>query len=145
MHIYTKLAVEICKEFEQFYPKVYICPARKPTIGWGHVILPGENLTEISIDKGIELLVNDMSKAKDAINQLVTVPLSQMQFDALVSFVFNVGRGNFATSTMLKLINAGKYLEASKQFERWVNGGGKRLPGLVTRRQFERVIFLAGC
>ena len=82
-----------------------------------------------------------MDNAEAAINGRVTVPLTQPQFDALVSFVFNVGAGAFRKSTLLKKLNAGDYAEATAEFPRWVKGGGKTLPGLVVRRAAEMLLF----
>jgi lysozyme len=72
----------------------------------------------------------------------VHVPLTQNQFDALVSFVFNLGVGNFRTSTLLKKLNAGDNDGAAQEFGRWIHAGGKALPGLVRRREAERALFL---
>jgi lysozyme len=89
------------------------------TIGVGHT---GPEVVEelvITKEKAHELFRKDVAWAEDAVN-LVKVPLTQNQFDALVSFVFNVGAGAWKRSTMLKLLNAGDYVGASKQFDRWV-------------------------
>ncbi len=77
-----------------------------------------------------------------AVNRLVTVPLTQNQFDALISFVFNLGIGNFRTSTLLKKLNAGDYTGAAKEFPPWVRADGKQLPGLIKRRDAEKALFL---
>lgn len=79
-----------------------------------------------------------------AVSRYVQVPLSQKQFDALVDFAYNAGAQSLRTSTLLRLLNAGDYAAAAEQFGRWVNGGGKRLPGLVRRREAEKQLFLAG-
>lgn len=83
----------------------------------------------------------DVGIAEDAINAAVLVPLSQPQFDALVSFTFNVGTHAFKTSTLLKLLNARDYDGSAKEFARWTKGGGKELPVLVARRKRERALF----
>lgn len=98
-------AVEIIMESESFSAKSYLCPAQVWTIGWGHAILDGENFTEITKDEGKKLLIKDMQVAANCINENVKKSLSQNQFDALVSFVFNIGCGAFKKSTMLKLLN----------------------------------------
>ncbi len=79
---------------------------------------------------------------EQAVNDLVKVPLNQHEFDALVSFVYNVGAGNFASSTLLRLLNLGKRQAAAAEFDRWVRGGGVVLPGLVNRRNAEQALFL---
>lgn len=91
------------------------------------------------------LLKQDVKHAEAAVKRLVKAPLTQNQFDALVSFVFNVGEGNFADSTLLRKINANDCLGAGAQFDRWVYGKGKKLPGLVVRRASERKHWETGC
>jgi len=140
----SKLCIELIKEIENFVPKVYICPGGYPTIGFGHKIQKNEKFDTITEKEGELLLQNDLSIAEKAIDKLVKVPLSQFQYDALVSFVFNIGQGNFKDSTMLKLLNKGEYKKASSEFKRWIYSGGKILEGLVFRRRVEKIIFLAG-
>lgn len=92
-----------------------------------------------------ELLKRDVKHAEAAVKRLVKVPLTQKQFDAVTSLVFNIGEGNFAKSTLLRKINAADCWGAGKQFDRWVYGKGKKLPGLVTRRASERKHWETGC
>jgi len=82
--------------------------------------------------------------AAAAVNQHITVNLNQHQFDALVSFVFNVGAGAFQQSTLLQRLNAGRYDAVPGQLRLWNKGGGKVLPGLVTRREAEARLFTSG-
>lgn len=98
----------------------------------------GDRITEA---EAAQLLRRDAAVAEAAVNRLVTVPLTQAQFDALVSFAFNVGAGAFESSTLLRLLNAGDYAGAATQFDRWVNNDGKKLAGLVRRRAAEREMF----
>ena len=84
----------------------------------------------------------DMTYAAQAVDRLVKVPLTQNQFDALVSFVFNIGDGAFAASTLLRYLNKGRYQEAAVEFMRWIHAGGKRLDGLIRRRRAEQELFL---
>jgi GH24 family phage-related lysozyme (muramidase) len=77
------------------------------------------------------------------VNELVKVPMTQGQFDALVSLVFNIGRAQFATSTLLRLLNVGDKAGAAAQFPRWNKQGGVVLAGLTARRELERQRFLA--
>jgi lysozyme len=88
-----------------------------------------------------EQAVRDRAKLGARGNR-VTVPINQDQFDALVSFAFNVGVGAFNKSTLLKELNRGNYESAKNEFKRWVHGGGRRLPGLVSRRDHEAEMFL---
>lgn len=124
------------------------------TIGVGHLLTPREletgaieiagetyawrdGLTEELVYR---LLDQDADWAERAVTNAVTVPLGQHQFDALVSFVFNVGPGAFRRSTLLRRLNAGDYAAVPGQLALWVNAGGRRIRGLVNRRQAE--IFL---
>lgn len=134
-------AVELIKGFEGFSAKAYICPAGKPTIGYGHTgnVRPEDTITKEEAEK---LLAKDLEKFESGVKKLVKVPLNDNQFAALVSFAYNVGLGNFDTSTLLKQLNEGHYDLAADQFLRWTKGGGKELPGLVKRRAAERAVFL---
>jgi lysozyme len=95
----------------------------------------------ITEDEAGDLLREDIQSSEDAVNRLVTVPITQGQYDALVSFVFNLGRGNLASSTLLRLLNSGDYTGAAEQFPRWNQAAGKVLQGLVTRRAAEARMF----
>jgi len=132
------------KGWEGFRANVYLDSAGKPTIGYGHLLLPTENYKKITVEEATNLLIKDLSNAEDAVNSLVKVRLSQLQYDALVSFVFNVGRGAFARSTLLKKVNAGLFTEAKAEFLKWVNSGGKFVQGLYNRRVADAELFAAG-
>lgn len=113
------------------------------TIGWGHTgpdVTPGMKIAQ---SRAEALLMDDLARAAQVVNALVHVYLNQNQFDALCDFVFNVGAGNFRSSTLLRLINAGNFAAAADQFARWNLADGKVMPGLVTRRAAERVLFIA--
>lgn len=117
-----------------------------PTIGYGHTsaagppkVERGMRITETGAD---EILRTDLRKFEDYVNSYVRVPLNQNQFDALVSFTFNVGPGNLKSSTLLRRLNGGEYSEAADQFLRWDKAGGKAMPGLTKRRAAERALFL---
>jgi GH24 family phage-related lysozyme (muramidase) len=111
------------------------------TIGYGHTktAKKGMRITERGAE---ELLKGDIAWAEAAVRNRVKVPLNQNQFDALVSFVFNVGETAFASSTLLRLLNQGKYQEAADQLLRWDKQKGKVLRGLTRRRAEERSLFL---
>lgn len=121
----------------------YLCPAKKPTIGIGHTkgVTLGDTCTR---EQAIQFWREDIAEAEAAVDALVSVPLTQGQFDALVSFVFNAGREKFRTSTMLRLLNAGDYQGAAAEIPKWVFGGGRKLNGLVSRRAAEQSLFLQG-
>ena len=112
------------------------------TIGYGHTgadVHPGLTITQ---QQASALLLKDVASAVATVNRLVKVALTQNQFDALVDFVFNAGAGNFASSTLLRVLNTGDYAAAAAQFPRWVHAGNQILPGLVARRNAEQALFL---
>lgn len=126
---------------EDFIAHPYLDAVKIWTIGWGHVILQNENFTTITKEQGQELLKRDVSFAEDCINEYVTAPLTQNQFDALVSFIFNIGCTAFKDSTLLKLLNDNDYDGASKQFLRWNKARGNIITGLTNRRKREMELF----
>lgn len=138
----SKAGLDLIKQFEGLYLKAYRCPAGVPTIGYGHTagVAMGQTITQQQAD---DYLRRDVRQFERAVARLVTVPLTQGQFDALVSFAFNLGEGALAQSTLLRLLNAGDYAGAAAQFERWNKAGGRVLPGLVRRRAAERALFEA--
>jgi lysozyme len=93
-------------------------------------------------EEGNRLFGKECSVYEDAIERLVSVPLNQNQFDALVSFVYNCGVGALQNSTLLKLLNQGKYEQVPAQLMRWTHAGGVQYPGLVTRRRAEGALFM---
>ncbi|OJA63828.1 hypothetical protein BGV68_01930 [Burkholderia ubonensis] len=113
------------------------------SIGYGHFIKPGESFTSIDQATAQQLLMQDVSTAQQAVVRYVTVPLNQNQFDALVSFAYNVGVGAFASSTLLSQLNAGNYGSVGTQMQRWTHSAGSVSPALVTRRQSEIQQFYA--
>ncbi len=131
----------LIKEFEGLRLQAYKCPADRWTIGYGHTADVSAN-DVITEEEALSFLRQDVAESERAVNQYVHVPLTQNQFDALISFVFNLGVGNFRNSTLLKKINAGDNDGAAQEFGRWIHAGGKVLPGLVRRRGAERALFL---
>jgi len=120
----------------------YKCPAGIWTNGYGHTgpdVTPGQVITQVQADA---LLARDLERFEAGVARLVQVHLSQNQFDALVSFSFNLGLGALQGSTLLRLLNAGDYAGAAAQFPRWNKAGGKELPGLTRRRAAEQALFL---
>lgn len=126
---------------EAFSPVPYV-DAGGHSIGYGHFILPGESFDRITEEEGAALLAKDLGPREAAVRANVHVPLTQNQFDALVSFVYNVGAGNFRSSTLLKLLNAGDYDGAAAEFAKWNKSQGKVLPALVARRADEQQQFM---
>ena len=131
--------IAVIKKFEGLRLKAYKCPAGVFTIGYGHTenVFADSEISELMAD---QILRKDLQKFEQTINDL-DLPLLQCEFDALVSFVFNVGIGNFNKSTLKKLLSQKKFFYAAKEFDKWVFAGGKKLPGLQNRRNKERKIF----
>ena len=140
------------KNFEGLRLNAYLCPARVWTIGYGHTGSEVKKGLVITKEQAEKYFREDVAIHENNVSRLVKVPLTQNRFDALVSFEYNVGYGNFANSTLLRLLNAKKYAQAAEQFTRWVyttvsvNGKPKSvaLSGLVNRRKREKEIFLNG-
>ena len=139
--------LELIKRHEGLRLKAYRCPAGMWTIGYGHTkgVKRGMVIANVHAERFLE---EDVQDAEEAVNRLVEVPMTQGQFDALVSFVFNLGIGAFSRSTLRKRLNDGDFCAAAEQFGRWVYGSqGKqkvKLPGLVARREDERALFVDG-
>lgn len=137
----SKNGINLIKKFEGCSLKAYKCPAGVWTIGYGHTnkVIVDDVITQ---EEAETLLKQDLIIHCNNVSKLVKVHLNQNQFDALVSFEYNVGYTAFQNSTLLKLLNQGKYKEAVEQFDRWVYAGKKVLPGLVNRRKAEKELFL---
>ena len=136
----SKVGVDLIKRWEGFRSKAYICPGNVWTIGYGHTanVSQGDRVTKLQAE---QMLKQDLKVYEYAVREAVTVPLSQNQFDALVSFCYNVGVTAFQNSTLLRLLNQGQYSKIDKQFMRWVYAGRKRLQGLANRRREEAKLF----
>lgn len=140
---YSEQGLALTQRFEGLRLDAYQDVAGVWTIGYGHTgpeVRAGQKITELEAES---LLRQDVAGAVGCVNRSVTTPLAQNQFDALVDFCFNVGCRNFTQSTLLKKLNAGDSAGAAEQFLMWVHAGGKRVPGLVRRREAERTMFLA--
>lgn len=133
--------IAMIQDHEGLRLKAYLDPVGVWTIGYGHTrrVRPGMTIT---LAEANAFLAQDIADAEDCVNRSVTVPLTQGQFDALVSFTFNLGCGALRRSALLKYLNAGHYEKTANQFGRWVHGGGRVLGGLVRRREDERQMFV---
>jgi len=131
------------KKWEALRLKAYVCPAGAWTIGYGHTktAKPGMVITEKEAER---LLRWDLDWAEEAVRNGVKVDITQPQFDALVSFTYNVGAGAFRSSTLLRKLNAGDHEGAAQEFKRWNKGGGRVIQGLVNRRADEERLFRSG-
>lgn len=135
--------IALIKFFENFSPTVYTCPAGFPTIGWGHKVLQRDTFVPpITVDQADLILHNDLGHVEIYLTGVLP-GLTRNEFDALVSLIENIGVGAFDQSTLLKLIKAGNKVAAAQEFGRWVHDANRNvLPGLVTRRQAERDMFM---
>jgi len=133
---YSRAGLELTKGFESCRLMAYPDSKGVPTIGYGHTagVSLGMTCTQAEADAW---LLADIQTAVAAINRLVCVSLTQPEFDALVDLVFNIGQGNFASSTILRLLNAGDYSGAAMHITDWDVCGGHVLAGLLRRRQAE--------
>lgn len=137
----SETGLNLIKRFEGFRAKSYKCPAGIWTIGYGHTngVKKGMVIDELKAETFLSI---DVQKCEYAINTLVKTELNQNQFDALVSFIYNIGTGAFAKSTMLKFLNAGHFPLAAGQFDRWNKVNGVVSKGLISRRNAEKKLFL---
>lgn len=134
---------QLIKDFEGFRANAYKCPADVWTIGYGTTkdVQEGDVVTR---EEAELLLEADLVEFEQAVRSNTKVELTQEMFDALVCFTYNIGPTNFRKSTLLKLLNEGKYELAAQQFQRWNKAGGKILPGLTRRRLAEKELFQVG-
>ena len=154
-------AIELIKFYEGKRNRPYMCSALLHTIGYGHVLYPEQAKLKLEerkayplrpehdkvwSDGGIDaILRSDLARFESGVIRLCPSTADhQSHFDALVSFSFNVGLGSLQSSTLRMKYNRGDYQGAADELLKWVRGGGRILPGLVSRRQDERSIFLGG-
>lgn len=134
--------IKLVKNSEGCKLAAYKCPAGVWTIGYGHTgpdVKPG---LVISKERAEQLLAADLAKFADGVNEICAgLSLTQGQFDAMVSFAYNLGVGALAGSTLMRLLRSGDVAGAARQFDRWNKADGKVLPGLVVRRAAERDLF----
>jgi lysozyme len=135
---FSLAGVALLKRSEGFRNRVYLDVAGIPTIGYGHRLLHPESFQKgVDEAQAAQILCSDIREAEETVRRLVKVPLTQGQFDALVDFVFNLGSGRFASSTLLKILNAGQYDEAVEQLLRWNHAGSEECAALKARREAE--------
>ena len=141
MNVISDAGLNLIKTFEGIRLQAYQDQRGIWTIGDGHTagVYAGETITAAQADDFLRL---DLGVAETTVNHMVTATLTQDQFDALVSLVFNIGSGNFAHSTLLKTLNEGDTAGAAEQFLMWDHANGVVDPGLLRRREAERAMFL---
>ena len=141
----TQEGIDLIKRFEGFEPEIYLDAAGLPTIGYGHLLRLGEAemfKNGISMEAAEALLIKDVITAEKAVLRLIRVPLTDGQFDALVSFTFNLGGGALQRSTLRRVINRQHHNEVPNQLMRWVWAGGRKLRGLARRRAAEGNLYV---
>ena len=144
MRYLTGDGLALIKRFEGFAPEIYICPGGWPTIGYGHVVRDEERdrfadgIDEVAAE---DLLRCDVETAEQAVLRLIGVPLEDGQFDALGSFAFNLGAGALQRSTLGRKANREEHGAVPAEFGRWVFAGGRKLKGLVRRREAEAELY----
>jgi lysozyme len=135
-------AIKLIRQFEGCSLEPYQDPVGIWTCGIGHAFLGCEPVRAFTTDEAEDVLRQDLQEADDAIAKLVTVPLTENQRAALLSWVFNLGETRLKNSTLLKKLNAGDYDGAAREFPKWSLAGGIRLDGLMRRRIAEQSLFL---
>lgn len=137
--------IRFIQSFEKLRLTPYDDGGGKMTIGWGHLILPSEKFDSITSDQADALFLSDLKqKAENPVNKYVVIAMTQNQFDALVSFCFNVGLGNFHASTLLRMMNMKNFDATAEEFPKWDHEGGVEVEGLYNRRVAEQNIFENG-
>lgn len=137
----SQKGIDLIKSFEGLELKAYKDSIGILTIGYGSTGSHVKQGMTITKEQAEELLKQDVSRFEKGVNDLVKIPLTQNQFDALVSFSFNLGLGNLKSSTLLRKLKAFDYSGAANEFLRWNRAGGKVLNGLTRRRQAEKDMF----
>jgi lysozyme len=138
---YSDKGLALTKSFEGLRLAAYLDCGGVWTVGYGHTgpaVIEGVTISQVTADT---LLKDDLGDAVTCVNRGVTVLISQCQFDAMVDFCFNAGRGSFVKSTLLRKVNLGDSAGATAQFGLWVHAGGKVVAGLVRRRKAEAELF----
>ena len=142
----SQVGLQLIKDFEGFRNYAYDDGVGVWTIGYGTTIYPDGRKVKrgdrCSLDEAEKFLRFDLKNFEDAVSNAVRVTLTQNQFDALVSFTYNVGAGALRSSTLLKKLNRGDMKGAAFEFEKWNKAGGKVMAGLTRRRLAERALFL---
>lgn len=139
----SKKGLDLIKQFEGLELKAYKDSVGVVTIGYGSTGPHVSMGMVINQEQAESLLKQDVSRFEKGVSEIVKVPLNQNQFDALVSFSFNLGLGNLKSSTLLRKLNSLDYVGAANEFPRWNKAGGVVLKGLTRRREAEKALFLS--
>lgn len=142
----TRNGLDLIREAEGLRLEAYLCPAGVLTCGYGHTGKDVKEGMKIQSHKATEWLMKDVLNIEKQIDSVLKVELNENQYDAIVSFVYNLGIGNFKSSTLLRKINSNPNDPTiANEFKRWVYSGKTVLPGLVTRRQKEADLYFTTC
>ena len=139
----TNEGINLIKKFEGLKLESYLCPAGVWTIGYGHTkgVKKGDKITQLEADN---FLKEDLSSFEKGVTRLIKSNINQNQFDALVSFAFNLGLANLKKSTLLKKVNSNPNDRTIvDEFIKWIYAGGKQLEGLKKRRQAEAYLYFS--
>ena len=141
------IASNLAAEFEGLSLDPYLCPAGYPTIGYGHLLsrVNGDDVNKwvaITETEALDLLMRDMTKSLISVRRLIREPLNENQEAAICDFTFNLGGGALQASTLRRVLNREAFDEVPKQLRRWVYAGGRKLNGLIRRREAEIELFL---
>jgi len=130
----------LIKKFEGCKLEAYLCPAEKWTIAYGRIknVKEGDTCTQEQAEKWLN---EELVEYEEYVENLVEVPLSQCQFDALVAWTYNLGPSNLSSSTMLKCLNKTEFERVPSEIKRWNKAGGEVLDGLIRRREAEAMLF----
>jgi lysozyme len=140
----SQTGLELIKQFEGFSAEVYRCPAGYDTVGYGHLVRANEDFTGgVSETEAEMLLRQDVQVAELAVLRLIKVPLTDGQFDALVSFTYNLGSGALQRSSLRQKIIREAHGEVPRELRRWVWAGGRKLKGLMRRRAAEAALYMS--
>jgi len=139
----NQAGLALLKEYEGFRPTPYKDQGGKLTIGYGHLIKPGEKFTTLTQAQAVELLQKDIAVAEASLRRYLRVTLSENRYSAIVCWVFNLGEGNLAESTLLKKLNAADYDNVPEEILRWHRVSKKPSRGLIRRRAAEAILFLS--
>lgn len=140
----SSTGVRLIKSFEGFSSHPYKCPAGIWTIGYGHTLGVKEDSSFITERYASDILQDDLAKFESSVKRLIKIPIEQNEFDALVSFCFNLGGGSLQRSTLRQKLNRGDKEGAAKEFPKWCYAGGRKIKGLLRRRIAEQNMFLGG-
>lgn len=137
--------IALIKQYEGLRLTTYKDAVGIPTIGYGHVENPNPpgGTRTITAEAAEQILREDLQRFEHDVNNMLTVEVTQNQFDALVSFAFNLGPANLKSSTLLRKVNSGDFNGAAEEFPKWNHAGGQVLAGLTARRNAEKNLFLS--